>query len=89
MLFIWHFISKCFHLCQYGVKSGKFQPVAKEVKSMLTFPTWASLSFIATRYSRTSICDNESYVPRFLYVLFSLKRIYARDRRHTNTYRNP
>ena len=44
---------------------------------MLTFPTWASLSFIATRYSRTSICDNESYVPRFLYVLFSLKRIYA------------
>ena len=64
------------HLCIS--KSGKFQPVAKEVKSMLTFPTWASLSFIATRYSRTSICDNESYVPRFLYVLFSLKRIYAR-----------
>ena len=24
MLFVWHFISKCFHLCQYGVKSGKF-----------------------------------------------------------------
>jgi len=31
------------HLCIS--KSGKFQPVAKEVKSMLTFPTWASLSF--------------------------------------------
>lgn len=37
-------------------KSGKFQHVAREVKLMLTFPTWASLSFIATRYSRTSIC---------------------------------
>ncbi len=34
---------------------------------MLTFPTWASLYIIATGYSRTSICDNESFVPRFLY----------------------
>lgn len=47
-------------------KSGKFQIVAKEVKLMLTSMAWASLSIIATRYSRTSICDDKSYVPRFL-----------------------
>lgn len=40
-------------------KSGKFQIVAKEVKLMLTSMAWASLSIIATRYSRTSICDNK------------------------------
>ena len=53
---------------------------------MLTSMAWASLSIIATRYSRTSICDDKKLCPTFFMYLTQPSRRDTAHIHHTMKY---